>query len=93
MYSKAKGLLLKMLDNVLEYIYSNRAWQRKIYSLIKKKKHQAEVYACLSMLISEQDESCFLHNQATFLTYWQDREPEFIAYDRQEYLSRASKQL
>ena len=66
-----------------------RAWQRKLRSLVKNEHHQAELYACLWMLISEQDENDFLHNQDVFLSYWQDKEPDFVAYYRHEYFDRA----
>lgn len=55
---------------------------------MKNQEHQAQMYACLWMLISEQDESKFLHNQDTFMSYWQEKEPEFVAYYRQEYHDR-----
>ena len=29
------------------------------------------------------------HNQATFIVYWENREPQFISYYKQEYLTRA----
>lgn len=70
------------------YIHYNRAWQRKLRSVVKSKDHQAELYACLWMLISEQDEKIFLQNQETFLSYWQKEEPEFVTYYRNEYLER-----
>ena len=59
---------------------------------MKNKEHQAEIYACLWMLISEEDENNFLRNQDTFLSYWHDKEPDFVAYYRQEYLERAGSQ-
>jgi hypothetical protein len=55
---------------------------------VKSKDHQAELYACLWLLISEQDEKIFLQNQDTFLSYWQKKEPEFVKYYRNEYLDR-----
>lgn len=66
-----------------------RAWQRKLHSLVKNKDHQAELYACLWMLISEQDENTFLKNQDTFLSYWHNKEPEFVTYYQHEYMDRA----
>ena len=33
----------------------SRAWQRKLYSEVKNDQNRAQMYACLSMLISEQD--------------------------------------
>ena len=68
--------------------YLHRAWQRKLYSVVKNQEYQAQMYACLWMLISEQDETKFLHNHDTFLSYWQEKEPEFVAYYRQEYYER-----
>ena len=50
-----------------------------------------KMYACLSMLISEQDVATFLTNQEMFVSYWQDREPEFTQYYQKEYSDRAGK--
>ena len=69
--------------------HSHRAWKRQIYKVIKKQDRQAEVYACLWMLMSEQNEATFRKNQTTFLTYWEDKEPQFVTYYKQEYLKRA----
>lgn len=66
-----------------------RAWQRKLYSEVKNDENRAQMYACLSLLISEQDVATFLKNQEMFTTYWQTREPGFIKYYEKEYSNRA----
>jgi len=47
------------------------------------------MYACLSLLISEQDVDNFIKNQKMFITYWGAKEPEFTKYYEKEYSSRA----
>ena len=69
----------------------SRAWQRKLHSVVKNDESRAQMYACLSMLISEQDVATFLTNQEMFISYWQDREPEFTQYYQKEYSDRAGK--
>lgn len=59
---------------------------------MKDKQNQAELYACLWMLVSEEDKSQFLCNQDIFLSYWQEREPEFVSYYQKEYMNRAGVQ-
>ena len=72
------------------YIHNlSRAWQRKLHSVVKNDESQAQMYASLSMLISEQDVATFLTNQEIFISYWQDREPEFTQYYQKEYSNRA----
>ena len=60
-----------------------------MHSSVKNDESQAQVYACLSMLISEQDVSTFLTNQQMFISYWENKEPEFIKYYQKEYSDRA----
>ena len=74
------------------YVYAHnlcRAWQRKLHSVVKNDESRAQIYACLSMLISEQDVTTFLTNQDMFISYWQNREPEFTKYYQKEYSNRA----
>ena len=71
------------------FIYTFRAWQRKLYSEVKNDENRAQIYACLSMLISEQDVDTFMKNQEMFTTYWEAREPDFIKYYEKEYSNRA----
>ena len=71
------------------YVSISRAWQRKLYSEVKDNENRAQMYACLSLLISEQDVATFLKNQEMFTTYWRAREPEFIKYYEKEYRYRA----
>ena len=35
-------------------LFLYRVWQRKLYNLVQKEEHWAEMYACLWMLIVEQ---------------------------------------
>ena len=49
------------------------------------------MYACVRILLQEQNVEKFLEHQDTFLTYWQSKEPEFVAYYRQEYSKRPGK--
>ena len=72
---------------------SYRAWQRKLYSLVKCQQHRAEMYAGLRMLMMEQSEEEFLKHQDTFMSYWQQKEAEFVAYYRQECKGRAGEYL
>ena len=65
-----------------------RAWQRKLYNLVQKEEHRAEMYACLWMLIAEQDKHKFQELQDLFLNYWEDKETQLIAYYQKEYSNR-----
>ena len=56
---------------------------------MKNDENHVQMYACLSMLISEQDVATFLKNQEMFTIYWQTREPESIKYYEREYSNRA----
>ena len=56
---------------------------------MKNDENRTQMYACLSMLISEQDVATFLKNQEMFIIYWQTREPEFVKYYEKEYSNRA----
>ena len=56
---------------------------------MKNDENHVQMYACLSMLISEQDVATFLKTQEMFTIYWQTREPEFIKYYEKEYSNRA----
>ena len=56
---------------------------------MKNDENRAQMCACLSLLISEQDVATFLNNQEMFTTYWEAREPEFINYYEKEYSNRA----
>ena len=81
-YTNACGLYI--------YMYTfYRAWKRQLYKVVRNQKHQAEIYACLWMLMSQLHQASFVQNQATFLSYWQDKEPQFVSYYKQEYLERA----
>ena len=55
---------------------------------MKNDENRAQMYACLSLLISEQDAATFLKNQEILTTYWQAREPEFIKHYEKEYSNR-----
>ena len=57
-----------------------RAWQRKLYNLVQKEEHRAEMYACLWMLISEQDKHKFQESQEVFVDYWKAMETQSVAY-------------
>ena len=43
------------------------------------------------MLMMEQSEKKFTEKETTFLSYWETKEPKFIAYYRQEYSQRAGE--
>ena len=60
--------------------FSYRAWQRKLYNLAPKDEHRAEMYACLWMIIAEQDKHKFQELQDLFVNYWEAKETQFIAY-------------
>ena len=64
------------------------AWQRKLYNLVQKEEHQAEMYACLWMLIAEQDKHKFQELQELFVDYWKPMETQFVAYYQKEYSNR-----
>ena len=66
-----------------------RAWQRKLHSTVSNNENRAEIYACLWMLISEKDDNKFLKNENSFLSYWNDREEQFVKYYKEEYKDRA----
>ena len=51
--------------------------------------HQAQIYACLWMLMAEKENSSFLQNQQMFVSYWESTESQFTVYYRQEYQPRA----
>lgn len=70
-------------------IFIYKEWKRQLYRVVKKQEHQAEIYTCLWMLISEQDQSAFVRHQATFISYWENKEPQFVSSYKQEYLVRA----
>lgn len=65
-----------------------RAWQRKLYNLVQKEEHRAEMYACLWMLIAEQDKHKFQELQELFVDYWKAMETQFVAYYQKEYSNR-----
>ena len=65
-----------------------RAWQRKLHNLVSKDEHRAEMYACLWMLIAEQDKHKFQELQELFVNYWEAKETQFIAYYQKEYSNR-----
>ena len=46
-----------------------------------------------SMMMSEKNEKVFIHHQAAFLSYWQNKEPAFILYYKQEYLEIKSSKI
>ena len=73
------------------YYYIHRAWKRQLFKVVKNKEHQAQIYACLWMLMVEQEKSSFHKNQSTFLISWEKKEPQFVAYYKHEYLPRAGK--
>ena len=49
------------------------------------------MYACLRMLMQEQDVQNFLKRQNTFISYWQPQEQDFVTYYKQEYSTRAGE--
>ena len=46
------------------------------------------MYACLWMLIAEQDKHKFQELQELFVNYWEAKETQFIAYYQKEYSNR-----
>ena len=46
------------------------------------------MYACLQMLIAEQDKHKFQESQELFVDYWKAMETEFVAYYQKEYSKR-----
>jgi len=46
------------------------------------------MYACLWMLIAEQDTSKFFELQSLFVSYWEEKEHQFVAYYLKEYSNR-----
>ena len=71
------------------FLLLHRAWQRKLYQLVKNEEHRAELYACLWMLIAEQDSNKFLELHSLLISYWEDKEPQFLTYYKNEYSNRA----
>lgn len=51
--------------------------------------NRAEIYACLWLLINEKDVDKFLKNENSFLSYWNNREEQFVKYYKEEYKDRA----
>ena len=76
-----------------EYVFLFRAWQRKLYGVVKNKENRAQMYACLSLLISEQDVETFIKKEKMFISYWGAKEPEFTEYYEKEYSNRAGKYM
>ena len=70
------------------FLLNHRAWQRKLYHLVRKEEHRAEMYACLWMLIAEQDINKFLELQCLFVSYWEEKEHQFLTYYLKEYSNR-----
>ena len=54
--------------------------------------NRAELYACLWLLISEKDTEKFIKNENSFLSYWNNREEQFVKYYIEEYKARAGMQ-
>ena len=72
------------------YLYKTfRAWQRKLKALVKDSEQKANLYACLWILMNEEDSDTFKDKEETFTTYWSTRQPKFIEYYNNEYRSRA----
>ena len=69
-----------------------RAWQRKLHNTVTDNEHRVQIYACLWMLINEQDVNSFIQKQETFLSYWQEKEAQFVNYFKEEYQDRAGNQ-
>ncbi|XP_065916328.1 uncharacterized protein [Dysidea avara] len=69
----------------------DRAWQRKLKALVKDSEQKANLYACLWILMNEEDSDTFKDKEETFTTYWSTRQPKFIEYYNNEYRSRAEK--
>ena len=69
-------------------LFLYRAWKRKLYNLVSKDEDRAEMYACLWMLIVEQDKHKFQELQGLFVNHWEAKETEFIAYYQKEYSHR-----
>ena len=80
--------MLTTTSHFIQYLYRLlftkmflcRAWQRKLHNLVSKDEHRAEMYACLWMLIAEQDKHKFQELQELFVNYWEAKETQFIAY-------------
>ena len=72
---------------IIAYIY--RAWQRKLHSVVSNSESRAELYACLWLLISEREVDKFLKNENNFLSYWNEKEEQFVKYYTEEYKDRA----
>lgn len=70
------------------YSFLYRAWQRKLHNVVQKEEHRAEMYACLWMLIAEQDKNKFQELQDLFVNYWEGKETQFITYYQKEYSNR-----
>jgi hypothetical protein len=68
----------------------DRAWQRKLHALVNDQKQRAEMYACLCMLMNEEDSAIFYENQDVFLEYWREKQPKFIQYYEAEYVPRTA---
>lgn len=43
------------------------------------------------MLMTESDQKVFTENLKSFLKFWGEREPRFIAYFKQNYISRTGE--
>ena len=66
------------------FVQLARAWQRKLYNLVRKEEHRVEMYACLWMIIAEQDKHKFQELQELFVDYWKAMETQFVAYCQKE---------
>ena len=58
--------------------------------MVKNKENRPQMYACSSLLISEQDMETFIKKQKMFISYWEAKEPE---YYEKEYSNRAGKYM
>ena len=47
------------------------------------------IYACLWMMINEQDVDKFKENESLFIDYWSSRQKKFIKYYQNEYKTKA----
>ena len=77
--------------NGLIYSLTTRAWQRKLHALVKDPEQKANIYACLWIMINEQDVDKFKENESTFIDYWSSRQKKFIEYYQSEYKTKAGK--
>ena len=68
--------------------FFNRAWQRKLYTLVQDSNNREELYKCLHMLLTTTEESTFSDLLGKFIVSWRSKQPSFVEYFKTSYAGR-----